>query len=170
LGATTPELQALYNARAQQELQLAANAQREGRENTLFGSNLYDLGTAKLSNYYGGQTQAYSPYTTALGQVQALEGAAQQPLMMGAQLGQQSATAGANAGRIGLTGAQIQGNLMTSNAVTNNPYAAFLSGLGSPTSTLGQGLANYITGYNPTADQNAVLNPYLFNTGSVWNG
>jgi len=170
LGATTPELQALYNARAQQELQLAANAQREGRENTLFGSNLYDLGTAKLSNYYGGQTQAYSPYTTALGQVQALEGAAQQPLMMGAQLGQQSATAGANAGRIGLTGAQIQGNLMTSNAVTNNPYAAFLSGLGSPTSTLGQGLANYFTGYNPTADQNAVLNPYLFNTGSVWNG
>jgi hypothetical protein len=170
LGATTPELQALYNARAQQELQLAANAQREGRENTLFGSNLYDLGTAKLSNYYGGQTQAYAPYTTALGQVQALETAAQQPLMMGASLGQQSATAGANAGRIGLTGAQISGNLMTSPAVTNNPYAAFLSGLGSPTSTLGQGLANYITGYNPTADQNAVLNPYLTNTSSVWNG
>jgi hypothetical protein len=90
--------------------------------------------------------------------------------MIGAQLGQQSATAGANAGRIGLTGAQIQGNLMTSNAVTNNPYAAFLSGLGSPTSTLGQGLANYITGYNPTADQNAVLNPYLNNNSSVWRG
>ncbi len=31
LGATTPELQALYNARAQQELQLAANAQQAGR-------------------------------------------------------------------------------------------------------------------------------------------
>ena len=65
---------------------------------------------------------------------------------MGASLGQQSATAGANAGRIGLTGAQISGNLMTSPAVTNNPYAAFLGGLASPTSTLGQGLANYITG------------------------
>jgi hypothetical protein len=123
-----------------------------------------------MGNYYGGQQAAYSPYTTALGQVQALEGAAQQPLQMGAALGQQAATAGANAGRIGLTGAQIAGGLMTSNAVTNNPYAAFLSGLGSPTSTLGQGLANYITGYNPTVDQNAVLNPYFMNTGSVWNG
>ena len=169
LGATTPELQALYNARAMQDLQLASQAQQEGRANTLFGSNLYDLGTAKLSNYYGGQTQAYAPYTTALGQVQNLETAAQQPLQIGAQLGQTAATAGANAGRIGLTGAQISGNLMTSPAVTNNPYAAFLSGLGSPTSTLGQGLANYITGYNPIADQNAVLNPY-FTPTSVWNG
>ena len=169
LGATTPELQALYNARAMQDLQLAANAQREGRENTLFGSNLYDLGTAKLSNYYGGQTQAYAPYTTALGQVQALEGAAQQPLQMGASLGQQSATAGANAGRIGLTGAQISGNLMTSPAVTNNPYAAFLSGLGSPTSTLGQGLANWVTGtgYAPPSLFSAVGGGG-FGTGNVF--
>jgi len=170
LGATTPELQALYNARAMQDLQLASQATQAGQANTLFGSNLYDLGTAKLSNYYGGQAQAYQPFTTALGQVQNLETQAQQPLAMGANLAQQASTAGARAGQLGLTGAQIQGNLMTSNAVTNNPYAAFLSGLGSPTSTLGQGLANYITGYNPTADQNAVLNPYLFNTGSVWNG
>jgi hypothetical protein len=170
LGATTPELQALYNARAQQELQLASQAQQAGQQNVLFGAGLLGQGATAMGNYYGGQQAAYSPYTTALGQVQGLETAAQQPLMIGAQLGQQSATAGANAGRIGLTGAQIQGNLMTSNAVTNNPYAAFLSGLGSPTSTLGQGLANYITGYNPTADQNAVLNPYLTNTSSVWNG
>jgi hypothetical protein len=123
-----------------------------------------------MGNYYGGQQAAYSPYTTALGQIQGLETAAQQPLTMGANLAQQASLAGARSGQLGLTGAQIQGNLMTSNAVTNNPYAAFLSGLGSPTSTLGQGLANYITGYNPTADQNAVLNPYLTNTGSVWNG
>jgi hypothetical protein len=170
LGATTPELQALYNARAQQELQLAANAQREGQQNTLFGAGLLGQGSQALGQYFGGQVQAYQPYQAAMGQVQNLESLGQQPLQMGASLGQQSATAGANAGRIGLTGAQISGNLMTSPAVTNNPYAAFLSGLGSPTSTLGQGLANYITGYNPTADQNAVLNPYLFNTGSVWNG
>ena len=170
MGATTPELQALYNARAQQELQLAAGAQQAGQQNVLFGAGLLGQGSQAMGQYYGGQQAAYAPYTTALGQVQNLESLAQQPLQMGASLGQQSATAGANAGRIGLTGAQISGNLMTSNAVTNNPYAAFLSGLGSPTSTLGQGLANYITGYNPTADQNAVLNPYLTNTSSVWNG
>jgi hypothetical protein len=170
MGATTPELQALYNARAQQEAILAANAQQAGQQNVLFGAGLLGQGSQAMGQYYGGQQAAYAPYTTALGQIQGLETAAQQPLMIGAQLGQQSATAGANAGRIGLTGAQIQGNLMTSNAVTNNPYAAFLGGLGSPTSTLGQGLANYITGYNPTADQNAVLNPYLTPTSSVWTG
>ena len=170
LGATTPELQALYNARAQQELQLASQAQQAGQQNVLFGAGLLGQGATAMGNYYGGQQAAYSPYTTALGQIQGLETAAQQPLTMGANLAQQASLAGARSGQLGLTGAQIQGNLMTSNAVTNNPYAAFLSGLGSPTSTLGQGLANYITGYNPTADQNAVLNPYLFNTGSVWNG
>jgi hypothetical protein len=170
LGATTPELQALYNARAQQELQLAANAQQAGQQNVLFGAGLLGQGANAMGSYYSGQQDAYAPYTTALGQVQNLETQAQQPLAMGANLAQQASTAGARSGQLGLTGAQIQGNLMTSNAVTNNPYAAFLSGLGSPTSTLGQGLANYITGYNPTADQNAVLNPYFMNTGSVWNG
>jgi len=148
MGATTPELQALYNARAQQEAVLAANAQQVGQQNVLFGAGLLNQGSQAMGQYYGGQQAAYAPYTTAFGQVQNLESLAQQPLMIGAQLGQQSATAGANAGRIGLAGAQISGNLMTSPAVTNNPYAAFLSGLGSPTSTLGQGLANYITGYN----------------------
>ena len=148
MGATTPELQALYNARAQQEAVLAANAQQAGQQNVLFGAGLLNQGSQAMGQYYGGQQAAYAPYTTAFGQVQNLESLAQQPLMIGAQLGQQSATAGANAGRIGLAGAQISGNLMTSPAVTNNPYAAFLSGLGSPTSTLGQGLANYITGYN----------------------
>jgi hypothetical protein len=168
LGATTPELQALYNARAQQELQLAANAQQAGQQNVLFGAGLLGQGANAMGQYYGGQQAAYAPYTTALGQVQNLEAQAQQPLQMGAQLGQTAATAGANAGRIGLTGAQISGNLLTSPAVTNNPYASFLGGLASPTSTLGQGISNWITGYNPTADQNAVVNPYFTPNVSVF--
>jgi hypothetical protein len=169
MGATTPELQALYNARAQQEAILAANAQQAGQQNVLFGAGLLGQGSQAMGQYYGGQQAAYSPYTTALGQIQGLETAAQQPLMIGAQLGQQAATAGANAGRIGLTGAQIQGNLMTSNAVTNNPYAAFLGGLGSPTSTLGQGLANYFTGgrYAPPSAFSAVGSGG-FGTGNVF--
>ena len=169
LGATTPELQALYNARALQDLQLSSQAQQAGQANTLFGSNLYDLGTAKLTNYFGGQQAAYAPYTTALGQVQNLETAAQQPLQMGAQLGQTAATAGANAGRMGLTGAQISSNLLTSPAVTNNPYAAFLGGLASPTSTLGQGLANWVTGtgYAPPSMFSAVGGGG-FGTGNVF--
>jgi hypothetical protein len=44
LGATTPELQALYNARAQQEAQLAANAQQAGQQQVQFGAGLVGTG------------------------------------------------------------------------------------------------------------------------------
>jgi hypothetical protein len=161
LGATTPELQALYNARAQQELQLASQAQQAGQQNVLFGAGLLGQGATAMGNYYGGQQAAYSPYTTALGQVQALEGAAQQPLMIGAQLGQQSATAGANAGRIGLAGQQIASGFNTNANATFNPYAGLLTAAGNPNAMFGQFLSNYLTGYNPTADQNSAFNPYF---------
>jgi hypothetical protein len=161
LGATTPELQALYNARAQQELQLAAGAQQAGQQNVLFGAGLLGQGATAMGNYYGGQQAAYSPYTTALGQVQALEGAAQQPLQMGAALGQQSATAGANAGRIGLAGQQIASGFNTNANATFNPYAGLLTAAGNPNAMFGQFLSNYLTGYNPTADQNSAFNPYF---------
>jgi hypothetical protein len=150
LGATTPELQALYNARAQQELQLAANAQREGQQNTLFGAGLLGQGSQALGQYFGGQVAAYQPYQAAMGQVQNLESLGQQPLQMGASLGQQSATAGANAGRLGLAGAQIAGGFNTSANATFNPYAGLLTAAGSPSSMFGQSIAKYLSGGSVT--------------------
>jgi hypothetical protein len=133
-GATTPELQALYNARAMQEAQLAAQAQQAGQQQVTFGAGLLGQGTTAMGNYYAGQTAAYQPYTTALGQVQGLETAAQQPLTMGAALGQQAATAGANVGKLGLAGAGQSVELATGQAATTNPYSTLLAGLGaSPT-------------------------------------
>ena len=145
LGATTPELQALFNARAQQEAQLAANAQQYGQQNVLFGAGLLGQGSQAMGQYYGGQQAAYAPYTTALGQFTNLEQLAQQPLQMGATLGQQSAQAGANMGQLGLRGAQLSTALATGQAATTNPYATVLSGLGS-SSTLGQGLGGLLGG------------------------
>jgi hypothetical protein len=43
-GATTPELQALFNARAMQEAQLAANAQQAGQQQVQFGAGLVGTG------------------------------------------------------------------------------------------------------------------------------
>jgi hypothetical protein len=145
LGATTPELQALFNARAQQEAQLAANAQQYGQQNVLFGAGLLGQGSQAMGQYYGGQQAAYAPYTTALGQFTNLEQLAQQPLQMGATLGQQSAQAGANMGQLGLRGAQLSTALATGQAATTNPYATVLGGLGSST-TLGQGLGGLLGG------------------------
>jgi hypothetical protein len=143
LGATTPELQALFNARAQQDALLAANAQREGRENVTFGAGLLDRGATSMGNYYSGQTAAYAPYTAAMGQVSGLETAGQQPFTMSTGLANQMATAGANAGRIGVQGATSAADIMMGRAATTNPFASLLTGAGSDP-TLGQGIANTI--------------------------
>jgi hypothetical protein len=144
MGATTPELQALYNARARQEAELAANAQQLGQRDVLFGAGLLGQGATAMGNYYGGQTQAFSPYTTAMGQVQGLETAGQQPLTMGANLAQQASTAGFNAGRLGLQGAGTAADISMGKAATTNPYASLLTGIADP--TFAQGVAKQIWG------------------------
>jgi hypothetical protein len=131
LGDTTPELQALYNARAQQEAQLAANAQQYGQQNVAFGAGLLGTGAQTMGQYYAGQQAAYAPYTTALGQFTNLEQLAQQPLTLGAQLGQTASTAGAKVGQLGLMGAGQSVELATGKAATTNPYATALGGVTS---------------------------------------
>ena len=141
-GATTPELQALFNARARQEAELAANAQLAGQRDVTFGANLLDQGSRTMGQYYSGQQASYAPYTTAINQVQALEAAGQQPFNMSNALAQQTSTAGARVGQLGLEGAKLSTALATSDAATTNPYASIFGGLGaSPAfSTLGGGL------------------------------
>jgi hypothetical protein len=143
MGATTPELQALYNARARQEAELAANAQQLGQRDVLFGAGLLGQGATAMGNYYGGQQAAYSPFTNALGQVQNLETQAQQPLAMGANLAQQASTAGYRAGSLGVQGAQAAGALSTGKAATTNPYASLFSGFDP---AFAQGIAKQIWG------------------------
>jgi hypothetical protein len=128
LGATTPELQALFNARAQQEAVLAANAQQFGQQQVQFGAGLLGTGAQTMGQYYGGQQAAYSPYTTALGQIQALEAAGQQPFQLGVGLGKETSSAGFNVGRLGLQGAGQSVALATGADATRNPYASALSG------------------------------------------
>ena len=146
MGATTPELQALYNARAQQEAQLAANAQQYGQQNVLFGAGLLGQGSQAMGQYYGGQQASYAPYTTALGQFTNLEQLAQQPLQMGATLGQQSATAGANVGQLGLRGAGQSVALATGADATRSLGAQSLIAAGNPNAMFGQALGNVFGG------------------------
>lgn len=144
LGATTPELQALYNARAQQELALAAQAQQAGQQQVSFGAELLGQGAGAMGQYYAGQKAAYAPYTSAMGQAQGLEALGQQPYNMSLALAQQQANAGANVGRLGLTGAELSTNLATSPAMTTNPYATVLGGLSDPNSLLSAGIAGAV--------------------------
>lgn len=165
MGATTPELQALYNARAQQEAQLAANAQQFGQQQVAFGAGLLGTGAQTMGQYYGGQQAAYAPYTTALGQVQALEQLGQQPLQMGAALGQQAAQAGANVGRLGLSGAEFSTRLATGPAATTNPYSTLLGGVGS-SNAFGQVVGGLFGGVPSTTAMSAPAT--TFGTGNYY--
>jgi hypothetical protein len=144
LGATTPELQALYNARAQQDAQLAANAQQYGQQQVSFGAGLLGQGAGAMGQYYAGQQAAYAPYTAAQGQVQNLESQAQQAYNMSQALAQQQSLAGARSGELGLRGAGQSVALATGNAATTNPYATVLSGLGDPNSLISQGITSAV--------------------------
>lgn len=165
LGDTTPELQALYNARATQEAQLAANAQQYGQQQVAFGAGLLGTGAQTMGQYYAGQQAAYAPYTTALGQFTNLEQLAQQPLTMGANLAQQSATAGANVARFGLLGAGQSVDLATGAAATRNPYASALYGAAS-NPLVGQALTGALSGVPPVTAMSAPAT--TFGTGTYY--
>jgi hypothetical protein len=130
LGATTPEMEAYYNAIAQQDAQLAAQAQQAGQQNVAFGAGLFGTGANMLGQYQAGQVGALSPFTAYLGAGSTIEQLGQQPLDIGAQLGGRAATAGANVGQ-----SLLQGGLAA--ARTQQSGAGF-----SPTAGLLQGLAN----------------------------
>jgi len=130
LGATTPELEAYYNAIAQQDAQLAAQAQQAGQQNVAFGAGLFGTGAGMLGQYQAGQVGALSPFTTYLGAGQTIETLGQQPLALGSELGGRSSTAGGNVGQ-----ALLQGGLEA--AKTQQTGAGF-----SPEAGLLQGLAS----------------------------
>ena len=86
-GATSPELQAYYNAVAQQDAQLAAQAQQQGMARSQFGASLFGTGAGLLGTQTQGQAGSYAPLQTQLGLAGQVETMAQQPYQLGLQLG-----------------------------------------------------------------------------------
>lgn len=146
MGAANPELQAYYNALAQQDLNLAAQAQEQGRAQTQFGQGL-------LSGAYDVAAGGYRPLQAQLGTAQSIESAGQQALELGSALGGRAANAtGANA--------LLQGGMAAAQtrqaAQGYNPLATTLSALGQ-----NQGLWSSLG--------NAMNSPYSANFGTSWN-
>jgi hypothetical protein len=116
-------MEAYYNALAQQDAALAAQAMQAGQQQTSFGAGL--LGTAGnlLTQGYQGQVGALAPYQAYLGGVGSLEAQGQQALELGSALGGRIANpTGANALlQGGMASAQTQA---AANAY--NPFATAL--------------------------------------------
>ena len=104
LSASNPEMEAYYNAIAQQDLALAANAEEAGRQRTAFGAGLFGTGSDIYNLYSSGQVNALNPFTTYLGAGSTIEELGQQPLRLSSQLGGQAASAGGNVGQFLLSG------------------------------------------------------------------
>jgi hypothetical protein len=177
LAAANPELEAYYNALAQQDAQLAAQAQQEGQRQLAFGTGLFGQGAGLLGGYESGVAGALNPFTTAIGGISTLESLGQQPLDIGAQLGGRAATAGANVGQ-----SLLQGGLSaarTTQAANFDPMSAALMGFGS-NPALTSGAANLfgrqltpadysnLASWQASQREYAPYTPQYYQTPSVW--
>ena len=125
LGAANPEMEAYYNALAQQDAALAAQAQEAGQRQVAFGAGLFGTGGNLMTQGYQGQAGALAPYEAYLRGAAGLETLGQAPLDIGAQLGGRMANP---------TGAQalLQGGMAAAGtqarADAYNPFATALVG------------------------------------------
>ena len=86
-GQTNPEMQAYYNALAQQDLALASQATQAGMQRATYGAGLLGTAGSLLGQQTAGMAGAYSPFQTQLGLSGQVEQLAQQPYQLGLQLG-----------------------------------------------------------------------------------
>jgi hypothetical protein len=117
LGATTPEMEAYYNALAQQDAALAAGAQQAGQQSVLFGKGLLGAGGEFLGKYTAGQTGAYDPFKSLLASAGTVESMGAGALDVGTALGGRRTTAASNAASTLLPTASV------------NPYSSLFTSL-----------------------------------------
>jgi hypothetical protein len=169
LGASSPELEAYYNAQAQQDLGLASQAQQAGQQQASFGAGLLGQGQALgqgqinfganiLSQLQAQEAQRLGQGAQLTGQQQALE---QGRYGFGADLlsRQQAMEQGRTAFGAGLfgTGAGLLGQYQSGQVGALSPFTAYLGTgqsieqMGQQPLTLGAGLGGQAAAYGANA-------------------
>ena len=152
LSASNPEMEAYYNALAQQDAALAGQAQQAGQQQVAFGTGLFGQGAGLLGQYQAGQVNALNPFTTYLGGAGTIESLGQQPLDIGASLG------GRNVNQSGAQ-ALLQGGIGAAQSMQQaNSY--------SPWGTALMGGANALGAYQNQQQQDQRFNTLFGNTGN----
>jgi hypothetical protein len=132
MAQTNPELAAYYNAVANQDLQLASEADQMGKQNITFGAGLFGTGGQLAGTVPSLLSSYYSPLQTQLGLGGSVEQLGQQSLELGSALGGRQATAGAAAGNLLSTGSIYAGRTM---AGITDPMGALLGSYGKSLGT-----------------------------------
>lgn len=127
---SNPLAQALFNAQAKQDLQLAAQADEAGMARAKFGAGLFGTGGELLRQVPSLTTAGYGPLEAQLGLLGTTEKMGQQPLLLSQDLANQYSQAGARAGSLYLQPQQAAANAY-SQYQGYSPMGAALSGAGS---------------------------------------
>ena len=181
LDATTPEMEAYYNAMAQQDAALAAQADQAGQQRTTFGAGLMGTGGNLITQGYQGQAGALTPYQAYLQGVTGLESLGQQTLDTGINIGTKGMSpSAANAiygGRMGAAETNAAANAYnpfatalfnaSKNPALANAGAKLFSGLGGGNPAMGgasSGFMNYVNtgnefGLSPQMQRRMYSNP-----------
>lgn len=133
LMQANPQLAAMYNAQAQQDATLAAQADQYGMARTKYGVDLMNAAPGLFN-------AGYSPIASSLNLANTIEGMGQNAMSLGSTLGAQQSTAGAQAGQLGITGARYT----TPYSVANQSYNP-LSSLFQGQSPLGTANTNQLS-------------------------
>lgn len=134
LMASNPRMAAMYNARALQDAQLAANAEQMGMKQAQFGQGLLTGGMDVMRGGYGLQTAAMNPFTTAFQGASNIEQQAMTPLTEGRAFGSASAASQQAAANQYLQGQRAQ-QAALQGAITGlvDPVAKLIGGLSTST-------------------------------------
>lgn len=165
--ATNPEMAAYYNSIAQQDANLAAQSTQGGMDYAKFGAGMLGLGGQTLGQMYGLQSDAFSPYQTALGGAQTLEGLGQQAMDMGINVG---AKGQANAASQQLLQQGLnQAAATRAGAQANDPWAGLLAGAGNKLQGYVPQIQQQIGGWYGTTPASGVKSEVSGLGSSTWN-
>lgn len=126
---SNPLAQALFNAQARQDLELAARADEAGMARTRFGADLYNVGAGLMGRVPALMSAGYGPLQTQLGLAGSIEEMGQQALGLGLQVGGQNAAAGGRAGQ-SLLESGIRASQTQQAANSWSPWGTALQGVG----------------------------------------
>ena len=141
---SNPLAQALFNARAQADAKLAAEADVFGQKRAVFGAGLFGTGGELLGQVPALTTAGYNPLQTQLNLLGGVEKLGQQPFMLSQDLANQYAQSGARAGQL-----YMQPQAAAAQAYSQyqgySPMGTAVSGIGSGISP-GGGASSWFSG------------------------
>lgn len=142
---SNPAAQALYNAQARQDLELAAQAEQAGMARTKFGAGLFGTGGDLLGAVPRLTTAGYAPLEGQLGLLKTTEAMGQDPFRLSQELAGRYAQAGANAGQLYLSPQQAAAQAY-SKYQGYSPMGTALSFAGSSMGGMGGGTTGGVQG------------------------